>query len=115
MKVLRFIALSLIIFFMFNCKEKSETILLADREAPLGWITLKIFKNETFEFISSGLRGDDEVYSGTVRLSNDTLYFKYSGKIPEIGKTAIINEKFINYIDGSYSESIKIKLNKLKK
>lgn len=110
--------LRLLLFFFLitackNDKAERKAILLADREAPLGWIYLKIYSNETFEFTSKGMRGDDEIYSGTYTFKNDTLYFKYKNSIPNAGSKAIIEKDFVNYVDGTYPESIQIKLNKL--
>ncbi|MEO8516905.1 MAG: hypothetical protein ABI426_09175 [Flavobacterium sp.] len=115
MKIFRIIIQIFIVFLMINCKGRSDenAILLADREAPMGWISLKIYNDNTFEFISSGLFSDD-VYPGTVRISNDTLYFKYSEKIPKSGKTAVINKRYVTYIDGKYTEMIEIKRNKIR-
>lgn len=116
MKAFHITLLGFIFFLMISCKGKSDenVILLADREAPMGWISLKIYDDNTFEFISSGLFFDD-VYPGTVRISNDTLYFKYSEKVPKSGKIAVINKKYVTYIDGKYTEMIEIKRNKIKK
>lgn len=104
-----------IALIQFCCKHKPEkTILLsADREAPMGWVSLKIYEDETFEFISSGMR-DDVIYPGTVTISNDTLYFEYYDKIPKAGKIAVIKDNFITYIGGTYKESLQIKSSNLK-
>lgn len=115
MNKFKLILVSFVIFTLIHCKRNTtekNAILLADREAPLSWVSLKIYDNKTFEFIYSGIRNDD-VYPGTFKISHDTLYFKYSGAIPKSGKTAIINGKYINYIDGKYHEFMEIKLNKL--
>ncbi|MBL1220331.1 hypothetical protein JET18_05745 [Chryseobacterium sp. L7] len=109
----------LYLFFIFvigckNDKTERKTVLLADREAPLGWIYLKMYDNETFEFISRGVRVDEDIYSGTYSFKNDTLYFKYKNSIPKAGSKAIIEKGFINYLDGAYPESIQIKSNNLK-
>jgi hypothetical protein len=55
--------------------------LLADREAPLGWIYLKMYDDKSFEFISQGMVRDKEVYSGNYEIKNDTLYFNYKDSI----------------------------------
>lgn len=97
-----------------NSKRDKEPVLLADREAPLGWVYLKMYKDSSFEFISRGLR-DKTVYPGTFRLSIDTIFFIYKDSIPKAGKTAIISDKAVSYFDGDYPESVEIKLNRLKK
>jgi hypothetical protein len=37
-----------------NRENKKELLLQADREAPLGWVYLRIYKDSTFEFESRG-------------------------------------------------------------
>lgn len=91
-----------------------KPVLLADREAPLGWVYLKVYDDQSFDFILTGLR-DKTVYPGTYRLNKDTIFFNYTDSIPKAGKTGIINKHSVSYIDGSYSESVEIKLNQLTK
>lgn len=112
MKLFRVTILSFIVFFFSNCNKNSEkiAILLADREAPIGWISLKIYEDKSFEFISKGIFLDD-VHTGIVKINHDTLYFKYHEEIPNLGKTAIINKKYIEFLDSP--ELIEIKLNKI--
>ena len=114
MKIFRIILMSFIIFSILNCKRKSDenVLLSADREAPMGWISLKMYDDKTFEFISSGLFTDD-IYPGTFKVHEDTIYFKYSEKIPKAGKTALIEHNYVKYLGAP--ELLKIKLNKLKK
>lgn len=115
MNKFKLILVSFLIFTLIHCKRnisEKNAVFLADREAPLGWVSLKIYDDKTFEFVNSGIINDD-VYTGTVKISQDTLYFKYSGDFPKSGKTAIINGKYINYIDENYHEFLEIKLNKL--
>lgn len=102
--------------FLYSCQnlKNKNVALLADREAPLGWVYLNVYEDNSFEFISRGLR-DKQVYPGTVKKTGDTLFFNYLDSIPKAGKTAIITDQFISYIDGEYPESMKIKLNKLVK
>jgi len=102
-----------LIFLLLSCKNDKKAILLADREAPLGWIYLKIYDDKSFEFISQGMVRDKNIYQGTYEFKNDTLYFKYKDSIPKAGSKAIINNGFISYLNGSYPESIQIKLNHL--
>lgn len=105
--------LLLILLLILSCRNQKKEILLADREAPLGWIYLKMYDDKSFEFISSGLiRGDDK-YPGTYELKNDTVYFTYDGSTPQAGSKAIIANGFVNYFGGKYPERIEIKLNKL--
>jgi hypothetical protein len=105
--------LLLILLLILSCRNQKKEILLADREAPLGWIYLKMYDDKSFEFISSGLiRGDDK-YPGTYELKNDTVYFTYDGSTPQAGSKAILANGFVNYFGGKYPERIEIKLNKL--
>lgn len=102
-----------LILIIISCKADKKEILLADREAPLGWIYLKMFDDKSFEFISQGMMRDKDVYTGNYELKNDTLYFKYKDSIPKAGSKAIIQNGYVSYINGSYPESVQIKLNKL--
>lgn len=107
--------LFLILIGIFSCttdKVEKKAVLLADREAPLGWIYLEMYKDKTFKFTSKGMR-DDDVYLGNYNLKNDTLYFKYNDSIPNAGSKAVIKDGYVSYINGTYPESVQIKLNKL--
>lgn len=103
-----------LILIILSCKDERKEVLLADREAPLGWIYLKIYDDKSFEFISKGIMRDNDIYKGNYELKNDTLYFKYNDSIPKAGSKAIIQNGYVSYINGSYPESVQIKLNKLK-
>lgn len=108
------IRLLYLVLIIISCKkEDKKEVLLADREAPLGWIYLKMYDDKSFEFISQGMMRDKDVYSGIYEIKNDTLYFKYKDSIPKAGLKAVIEKEFVNYINGSYHESVQIKLNKL--
>jgi hypothetical protein len=91
-----------------------QAILLADRKAPLGWMYLQIYEDSSFKFISKGIREETE-YSGRVEINGDTLHFTYQDSIPGAGTTAIVTDKSVSYIAGSYPESLKITLNKINK
>lgn len=89
--------------------------LIAYRKAPLGSVTLKTYPDSTFEFIASNLRTQN-IYKGTYKLSTDTLYFRYTDSIPRLNSfKAIISDKYVAYIDGTYPEKVDIKLNELRK
>ncbi|UTX50186.1 hypothetical protein [Chryseobacterium sp. MA9] len=108
---IRLLYLTLIVI---SCKkEDKKEVLLADREAPLGWVYLKMYDDKSFEFISQGMMRDKDVYTGSYDLKNDTLYFKYKDSIPKAGSKAVIDNGFIYYLNGDYHESARIKLNKL--
>jgi hypothetical protein len=89
-------------------------ILTADREAPLGWMYLRIYADNTFEFESRGLERKGEIFAGTVSIQNDTLRFTYFDAVPRAGFTAIVTESQVVYIDGEYPERLAIKRNELK-
>ena len=114
MKNIAIILISVLTFVSCNQKVQKETILLADREAPLGWVYLRVFKDKTFEFESRGLERRGDIYSGIVELKNDTLYFKYSNSIPKAGNKAILTERFVSYFNGEYPERLEVKKSELK-
>jgi hypothetical protein len=93
--------------------EEKKPLLLADREAPLGWVYLRIFEDSTFEFESRGLERRGTIYSGTIELQNDTIYFHYKDSIPSAGQMAILTKNQVVYFGGDYHERVEIKLNKL--
>lgn len=109
----------IIILFFVACGQvqrndkKRIAVLLADREAPLGWIYLRIFEDKSFEFESRGLERQGEFFSGTIELITDTIIFNYKDSIPKAGTKAVIGNDRISFIDGEYPESIEIKLNEL--
>lgn len=111
MKHLTILLLFTCILTSCNSPNEKETILLADREAPLGWVYLRIYEDKTFEFESRGLERRGYIYEGTMELKNDTLYFNYSDSIPSVGKKAVLNKNSILYTHGEYSESLLIKKN----
>ena len=107
----------LIALLFWSCtsrQSEKQPILLASREAPLGWVYLKLYSDSSFEFISSGLR-DSDIYPGTFKINHDTIFFKYSDSIPKLQSfKAIIHKGYVNYIGGTYPESVQITLNKVK-
>ena len=98
-----------------NVRKNKEPILLADREAPLGWVYLRINEDSTFEFESRGLERNGDIYSGIVKIKNDTLFFQYKDSIPRAGQIAVYNTTTVVYIDGQYPEALSIKLNGISK
>ena len=87
--------------------------MLADREAPLGWIYLKMYDDYTFDFISRGVLRDENIYSGIYNIKSDTVYFKYKDSIPQAGSMAVIKDGFVIYLNVKYHESVEIKLNNI--
>ncbi len=113
------LAITILIFILSSCWERNkrdyenkEPILLADREAPLGWVYLRIYKDSTFEFENRGLRFGT-IYLGKVKITADTLYFEYTDSVPKAGSKAIYSDKYVSYVNGDYPERVEIKLSKL--
>ena len=102
-----------LVLLLISCKKEKHIILEADREAPLGWIHLKLYEDNSFEFISKSIR-NDEVFAGSFKLIQDTIYFKYKDSIPTAGSKAVIKHNIVYYLNGKYPESINIKINKIK-
>lgn len=61
---MKFNFIILILLLTISCKEEKKDVLLADREAPLGWIYLKMYDDYTFDFISRRVLSDENIYSG---------------------------------------------------
>lgn len=112
-KVIGILILVLIFSSCHQQTENKETILLADREAPLGWVYLRVYKDKTFEFESRGLERKGDIYAGHLELKNDTIYFHYSDSIPKAGNKAILTKNSVSYFGGEYPESLGIKKNEL--
>ena len=113
------LAIMILTCLLSSCKETNkrvdkdkQPILLADREAPLGWVYLRIFKDSTFEFENRGLR-TGKIYPGKVKITPDTLYFEYLDSIPKAGSKAIYSDKYVAYTNGEYPERVEIKLTEL--
>lgn len=105
------------LFLIISCNKKQDKtiVLSADREAPLGWVYLRLYKDQTFEFESRGLERTGDIFFGNYKIQNDTLLFKYKNKQPKVGNIAIIKNGYIQYIKGDYFESLEIKEDYLKK
>jgi hypothetical protein len=110
---MKFNLIILILLLTISCKEEKKDVLLADREAPLGWIYLKMYDDYTFDFISRGVLRDENIYSGSYNIKSDTVYFKYKDSIPQAGSMAVIKDGFVIYLNGKYHESVEIKLNNI--
>jgi hypothetical protein len=72
---------------------------------------LKVYNDNTFEYISKGFIFD-AVYSGTVRISHDTYILNIHQKSQNTLEKLLSLIKDIDYLDSP--EFIEIKLNKLK-
>ena len=76
-----------------NSASKKEILLKAGREAQLGWVYLTIYKDSTFQFAYTGLRGDYDIYNGKVSIKKDSMFFSYQDSIPRAGTKVIYNNK----------------------
>lgn len=79
-----------LLLIMISCKNGRKEVLLADREAPLGWVYLKMYDEKSFEFFSQGMMRDVNSFEGIYEIKNDTIYFKYKNVIPDAGSKAFI-------------------------
>ena len=95
-----------------NKEERKELIIQADREAPLGWIYLRIYQDSTFEFESRGLR-TSTIYKGKAEIDKYQIQFNYTDSIPKAGSLAIYDKNTFYYTNGSYPERVGITLTKL--
>lgn len=97
-----------------NKATEKPIIINAQREAPLGWVYLTIYEDSTFQFIYTDLRSKDrDVYKGKAIIQDDSIHFHYNDSIPDAGKTALIRDNMIIYLDGKYSEKLDVYQNKL--
>lgn len=117
MRILTFI-LTLLIFYGCNSTDnktvdKPEPNLLADREAPIGWVYLRTYPDSSFEFVLTGLR-DGTVYPGKYSIKADTIFFDYADSIPKLKSTkAIFRNNSIVYLGGTYGEVLSVSKNEL--
>lgn len=104
----------LIIFVVLSCKEnndKSEFLLLSDKEAPLGWSYFTIYKDSTFEFINRGLV-DKYIYPGKAKITEDTIFLKFRDSIPVIGTKVLYKKDYVEFVQ-FHKTRFKTRLNKL--
>jgi len=85
---------------------------MAEREAPIGFNHLRVFRDSTFEFEYKGFP-NSKLHTGKIRIENDTIIFKYNGSIPAFGNKAIIEGKELIYTDGNYKEVLEIWLDSI--
>jgi hypothetical protein len=95
-----------------NQENTQQLLLQANREAPLGWIYLRIYQDSTFEFESRGLRSST-VYKGKAQIDKYGIRFNYNDSIPKAGNQAIYNKNAVHYTHGEYPERLGITLSKL--
>lgn len=102
-----------LLLIMISCKNGRKEVLLADREAPLGWVYLKMYDEKSFEFFSQGMMRDVNSFEGIYEIKNDTIYFKYKNVIPDAGSKAFIYKDYVNYFGGKYPERVEVKFSSI--
>jgi len=105
------------LFLIISCstkdkENKKELLLQADREAPLGWVYLRVYQDSTFEFESRGLR-TSTVYQGKAEIDKYQIRFNYIDSVPKAGSLAIYDKNTVYYTNGDYPERVGITLTKL--
>jgi hypothetical protein len=95
-------------------RKKASAILLADREAPLGWVYLRIFSDSSFELENSGFLSSD-IYAGKAKITADSIFFYYKDSIPGAGNKAVYSDTYVAYINGTHRERVEISSSKLKR
>lgn len=94
-------------------RKNANAILLADREAPLGWMYLRIFEDSSFEFESRGLERRGDIYAGKAKITSDSIFFYYQGPIPAAGNKAVYSDRYVAFTNGTYPETVEIRSSKL--
>jgi len=87
---------------------------MAEREAPIGFHHLRVFKDSTFEFECKSFP-NSKIYVGRINIENDTIIFNYSGKFPAFGNKAIINKNRLIYTNGKAREILDVWLDSISK
>lgn len=105
-----------LIFIGFGCSgnhpdKEDNLVLYADREAPLGWLYLKLYKDGNFDFVSKGIRIED-TYPGTYLIKGDSIFLTFRDSIPKAADdTLLINGNGLSY--QNTHGGLSISLNKL--
>ncbi|GGE02058.1 hypothetical protein GCM10011312_26790 [Planktosalinus lacus] len=99
---------------ILSCKRDltKDGILMAEREAPIGFNHLRVFRDSTFEFEYKSFP-NSKLHTGKIRIQNDTIIFKYDDSIPAFGYKAIIDGKKLIYTNGNYNEILEIWLDSI--
>jgi len=105
-----------LILTLTSCKKDliKDGILMAEREAQIGYNHLRIFKDSTFEFEYTSFP-NSKFHSGKIRILKDTIFFDYADSIPAFGNKAIIEGRYLIYTNGKYKETLEIWLDSISK
>ncbi len=103
-----------IIAMILSCKRDliKDGILMAEREAPIGFNHLRVFRDSTFEFEYKSFP-NSKLHTGKITMENDTINFIYEDSIPAFGDKAIIDGKKLIYTNGNYNEVLDIWLDSI--
>ena len=77
-------------------EEPTDLLLSAEREAPVGWVRVRLFRDSTFELSLD--RGSWK--RGTFRTARDTFYFDYLGETDSQRHMAVIRDKRLCFLAG---------------
>jgi hypothetical protein len=99
---------------ILSCKRDliKDGILMAEREAPIGFNYLRVFKDSTFEFEYRSFP-NSKFHRGKIKIVNDTIFFLYNDSIPAFGNKAIIDGRKLIYTNGNYKEVLEIWLDSI--
>ncbi len=116
---MRKLILTIFLFgLLYSCLDQKannsqKPILVAQREAPIGWIWLNLYPDSTFEYLSGGKR-EKIKYAGNYKIESDTIIFNYTDSIPLVGSKAFISHSDILYLNGRNKEKLNIVINEIK-
>ena len=88
----------MLLVMLAGCHDEAPTDLLlaAEREAPIGWVRVRLFRDSTFELSLN--RGSWK--RGTFRTAQDTIIFDYLGETDSLRQRAVVVENELRFIGG---------------
>lgn len=110
----RNLILIFVLLLIVSCKRDlvKDGLLMAEREATIGFNHLRIFKDSTFEFEYTSFPVS-KIHTGTIEFRKDTIHFNYKDSIPAFGDKAIIDGRYLVYTHGTYNEKLEIWLDSI--
>ena len=89
--IYRLLLAGMLLVMLAGCHDEAPTDLLlaAEREAPIGWVRVRLFRDSTFELSLN--RGSWK--RGTFRTVRDTFLFDYLGETDSVRQRAVVNGK----------------------
>lgn len=79
-----------------NNEKPTDLLLAAEREAPVGWVRVRLFRDSTFELSLD--RGSWK--RGTFKMARDTFLFEYLGETDSLRQRAMVVENELRFIGG---------------